>query len=116
MNVIKFLLKFKLLTITLLSVISISMSSISYAHSYPSKVDVKYQSRIQVIPVARVQSKLLPKALYLKTLGHTFKRKFAFQNRVVKHVYYDASQPTHKLYASISPTTYSTNDARNYWP
>lgn len=112
MNVIKFLLKFKLLTITLLSISSICMSSISYAHSSQAE----YQSRIKVIPITRIQNKLLPKILYVQTMSHTFKRKFAFQNRVIKQVYYDASQPTNKLYAKLSSKRFSNTNASSYWP
>ena len=111
MNVIKFLLKITLLTMTLLS-----MSSISHAHSYSSQVAVKYPSRIQVLPIPRVQNKLLPQALYVQTMGHTFKRKFAFQNQVIKQVYYDPSQPIHKLYAVLSPKNFSSKPASSYWP
>ena len=116
MNVIKSLLKFKILIITLLSVSSICVSSVSFAHSYPPKVEAKYQSRIQVIPITRVQNKLLPQALYVQTVGHTFKRKFAFQNKVIKHVYYDLSQPTHKLYAALFPKSISSKRTSSYWP
>lgn len=116
MNVIKYLLKFKLLTITLISLSSLSVSSISYAHSYPSKLEVKYQPRIQLIPIARVQNKLLPKVLYVQTMGHTFKRRFSFQNQKIKNVYYDASQPTHKLYAALLAKTSTSKHASSYWP
>lgn len=111
MNVIKFLLKITLLTMALLS-----MSSISHAHSYSSQVKVKYPSRIQVIPIPRAQNKLLPKALYVRTIGHTFKRRFTFQNKVIKQVYYDPSQPVHKLYAVLSPKSFSSKPTTSYWP
>jgi hypothetical protein len=111
MNVIKFLIKFTVLTITLMG-----MSSISYAHSDSSKIQVKYQSKIQIRPIIRVQSKLLPKALYVQTMGHTFKRRFAFQNQPIKQVYYDRSQPTHKLYASLISQNHLTKPASSYWP
>jgi len=100
-----------LLTIALLSV-----SSISHAHSYSSKKEVKYQSRIQLIPIARVQNKLLPQALYVRTMGHTYKRKFSFQNATIKQVYYDASQPVNKLYASLLPKSFPSKRASSYWP
>lgn len=116
MSVIKFLLKFKLLTITFIGICSFSVSSISYAHSYSSKAAVEYQPRIQLIGSARVQDKLLPKALYTQTMGHTYKRTFAFQNKPIKQVFYDASQPTHKLYATLMPHSYKTKRASSYWP
>ncbi len=111
MNVIKFLIKVMVLMVTL-----ISMSSISYAHSDSSKVEVKYQAKIQIRPIIPVQSKLLPKALYVQTMGHTFKRRFAFQNQTIKNVYYDSSQATHKLYATLMPRSYSAKPASSYWP
>ncbi|MFT6206161.1 MAG: hypothetical protein ACJA0T_000058 [Colwellia sp.] len=77
---IKFILKFKTLAITRLSISSICVSSLSHAHLYSPQVKVNYQSRIKVIPITRVQNKLLPQAPYTRTLGHTFKRKFSFQN------------------------------------
>tara|TARA_B110000881_G_C18557317_1_gene507695 strand:+ start:1181 stop:1525 length:345 start_codon:yes stop_codon:yes gene_type:complete len=113
---IKFLSKFKLLTITLISISTISVSSISHAHSHQSQVNVQYQPRIEVRPIARVQNKLLPQELYVQTTGHTFRRKFALQNKIIKHVYYDASQPTHKLYAQLVPINDSTKYASSYWP
>lgn len=105
------LLKYKLLLITLLSI-----GSITTAQAHVIKVSAADQAKIQIISVAREQNKLLPKALYVQTRGHTFKRKFAIQNRVVKNVYYDASQATHQLYTSITPQYNSTNLARSYWP
>ncbi len=111
MNVIKFLIKVMVLMVTFLG-----MSSISYAHSDSSKAEVKYQSKIQIKPILRVQSKLLPKALYVQTVSHTFKRRFAFQNQTIKNVNYDSSQPTHKLYATLMPRSYSAKPASSYWP
>ncbi len=110
MNVMKFFFKFMLLTIVLISV-----SAVSHAHSYSLKEDVKYQARIKLTPIERVESKLLPRALYMRTMGHTFKRKFAFQNQEIKHVYYNASQPKYKLYATVVPKSF-VNRASSYWP
>jgi len=116
MNVTNSLLKFKVLIITLLSLGSISISSLSYAHSYPSKVETKHHSKIQVRAIARAPNKLLPQALYVQTNGHTFKRKFSFQNRIIKQVYYDAAQPVHKLYAALLSKSYPSKRASSYWP
>ena len=110
-NVLYFLTKTIVLIITF-----ISFTSLSHAHAYSAKYEIKNKSIIQVVPIVRTQSKLLPKELYVRTLGHTFKRKFAFQNKMIKKVYFDAYQPNHKLYASLMPTNTKVRLSRSYWP
>ncbi|TMM43119.1 hypothetical protein [Colwellia ponticola] len=118
------LLQCKFLMIILLSVALFSASSLSYAHTYGNgntqfhtgKVEAKQHTKIQVRPIARTPNKLLPQTLYVQTNGHTFKRKFSFQNNVIKQVYYDAAQPVHKLYATLISKSYASKRTSSYWP
>lgn len=130
MNVTNSLLQYKFLINILLSVGLLSISSLSYAHtdshghnsaynnahSYTGKVAVKQHAKIKVRAIARTPNKLLPPTLYVQTNGHIFKRKFSFQNKVIKQVYYDAAQPVHKLYATLLSKSYASKRVSSYWP
>lgn len=104
------------LTYVLVTVFLMSVSSLSHAHSYEAKNKRYIKSGVKIMPIAHVQNKLLPKALYVKTAGHTYKRKFAYQNLRVKDVFYSTAQQTPKIYATLMTRPSYKKSARSYWP
>jgi len=110
-NVLNFIKQTIVIIITFISFISIS-----HAHTYSTPPEIKNKSIIKIVSIKRTPNKLLPKELYSRTLGHTFKRRFAFENKIIKNVYFDESQPNYKLYAALAPTNSQTRKSRRYWP